>query len=38
VPSPAPSTAPAGRTGIRVDSHMYSGYAVPPYYDSLIAK
>ncbi len=24
--------------GIRVDSHCYSGYFVPPYYDSLIAK
>jgi len=24
--------------GIRVDSHCYSGYLVPPYYDSLIAK
>jgi len=29
--------APGGN-GIRVDSHMYSGYSVPPYYDSLIAK
>jgi len=27
-----------GGIGIRVDSHMYSGYTVPPYYDSLIAK
>ncbi|MCX6088803.1 MAG: ATP-grasp domain-containing protein, partial [Candidatus Atribacteria bacterium] len=24
--------------GIRVDSHCYSGYEVPPYYDSLLAK
>ena len=24
--------------GVRVDSHIYSGYAVPPYYDSLIGK
>lgn len=24
--------------GIRVDSHCYSGYTVPPYYDSLVAK
>ena len=23
---------------MRVDSHLYSGYTVPPYYDSLIAK
>jgi acetyl-CoA carboxylase biotin carboxylase subunit len=29
--------APGG-PGIRIDSHLYSGYRVPPYYDSLIAK
>jgi acetyl-CoA carboxylase, biotin carboxylase subunit len=29
--------APGGR-GVRVDSHIYSGYEVPPYYDSMIAK
>ena len=29
--------APGGR-GIRIDSHAYTGYVVPPYYDSLIAK
>lgn len=29
--------APGG-PGIRVDSHIYSGYTVPPYYDSLLAK
>jgi len=39
---PAPGTvtmyhAPGG-PGIRVDSHLYSGYRVPPYYDSLIGK
>ncbi len=29
--------APGG-PGIRIDSHLYDGYVVPPYYDSLIAK
>ena len=29
--------APGGN-GIRVDSHIYSGYTVPPHYDSLVAK
>jgi acetyl-CoA carboxylase biotin carboxylase subunit len=40
VPSPGTVTLwhPPGGPGIRVDSHMYSGYSVPPYYDSLIAK
>jgi acetyl-CoA carboxylase biotin carboxylase subunit len=27
-----------GGPGIRVDSHIYNGYSVPPYYDSLIGK
>lgn len=27
-----------GGPGIRVDSHVYSGYTIPPFYDSLIAK
>ncbi len=29
--------APGG-LGVRVDSALYSGYAVPPHYDSLVAK
>ncbi len=29
--------APGG-IGVRVDSHLYSGYTVPPHYDALIAK
>lgn len=39
---PTPGTVsnfhPAGGPGVRVDSFLYSGYAIPPYYDSLIAK
>ncbi len=27
-----------GGPGVRVDSHLYSGYVVPPYYDSMVAK
>lgn len=27
-----------GGPGVRVDSHIYSGYTVPPYYDSMIGK
>lgn len=29
---------PPGGFGVRVDSHLYSGYSVPPNYDSLLAK
>ncbi|NLV16471.1 MAG: acetyl-CoA carboxylase biotin carboxylase subunit [Syntrophomonadaceae bacterium] len=29
---------PAGGPGVRVDSFIYSGYSVPPYYDSLLGK
>jgi acetyl-CoA carboxylase biotin carboxylase subunit len=29
---------PPGGTGVRVDSHLYAGYVVPIYYDSLLAK
>ena len=39
-PSPGPIKLwhPPGGPGIRVDSHVYTGYNVPPYYDSLIAQ
>jgi acetyl-CoA carboxylase biotin carboxylase subunit len=39
-PSPGTVTLynPPGGFGVRVDSHLYSGYAVPPHYDSLLAK
>jgi acetyl-CoA carboxylase biotin carboxylase subunit len=40
MPSPGPIKlwhSPGG-PGIRVDSHVYSGYNVPPFYDSLIGK
>lgn len=29
---------PAGGPGIRIDSHIYQGYTVPPHYDSMIGK
>ncbi len=29
---------PPGGPGVRVDSHLYSGYSIPPHYDSLLAK
>ena len=39
-PSPGKITTyhPPGGPGIRVDSHIYQGYTVPPYYDSMIGK
>ncbi len=40
MPSPGTITLyhPPGGPGIRVDTHIYEGYQVPPYYDSLIGK
>ncbi|MGR3177712.1 MAG: acetyl-CoA carboxylase biotin carboxylase subunit [Candidatus Anammoxibacter sp.] len=29
---------PPGGKGVRVDSHVHTGYVIPPYYDSLLAK
>lgn len=40
-PSPGKITdlyLPSGGVGLRVDSAVYSGYTIPPYYDSMIAK
>ena len=39
-PSPGRITLfhPPGGPGIRLDSHIYAGYEVPPYYDSMIGK
>ena len=40
--TPSPGTIdhyhPPGGPGIRVDTHVYQGYRVPPYYDSMIGK
>ncbi len=40
--APSPGTInvyyPPGGHGVRVDSHIYGGYAIPPYYDSMIGK
>jgi acetyl-CoA carboxylase, biotin carboxylase subunit len=39
-PSPGTITLyhPPGGPGVRVDTHLYTGYTVPPYYDSMIGK
>ena len=39
-PSPGRVTAfhPPGGHGVRVDTHAYAGYVIPPHYDSMIAK
>ena len=40
-PSPGKITdlyLPSGGVGLRVDSAVYNGYSIPPYYDSMIAK
>ncbi len=39
-PSPGKITTyhPPGGPGIRVDSHVYAGYTVPPHYDSMVGK
>ncbi|MDB5226396.1 MAG: acetyl-CoA carboxylase biotin carboxylase subunit [Bacteroidota bacterium] len=29
---------PGGGYGVRIDSHIYNGYVIPPFYDSMIAK
>ena len=40
MPSPGKITQyhAAGGLGVRIDSHIYNGYNVPPYYDSMIGK
>ena len=40
VPSPGKLKLfiPAGGPGVRMDTHVYTGYSIPPYYDSLLGK
>jgi acetyl-CoA carboxylase biotin carboxylase subunit len=37
-PGPVQEFIPPGGPGVRLDTHVYAGYTVSPYYDSLIAK
>ena len=37
-PARSSATIAPGGPGVRMDSHLYAGYEVPPYYDSLLGK
>ncbi len=38
IPGLITTWSPPAQTGVRLDTHCYAGYRVPPYYDSMIAK